>query len=96
MRSEPIMRSEPNQRCIRLDREERLLLLESSELSAVLRQRLTTDSARPVDLWFSLDEADDLRELAQDMLQVHGFDEHYHPTPKGRALEQLIDKLFTG
>jgi hypothetical protein len=90
------MRSEPNQRCIRLDREERLLLMESSALSASLRQRLTAASARPIELWVSVDEADDLRELVQDMLQESGFDADYAPTPKGRVLEQPVDKLFTG
>ena len=42
------------------------------------------------------DEADDLRELCMDCLQVAGFGPDYEPNQKGQRLERLIDQLFVG
>ena len=39
-------------------------------------------------------ECDALRESCADLLLRVGFDESYKPTPQGRLLEGLIDKLF--
>jgi hypothetical protein len=88
--------SQPNQTRVLLNREERLLLLRRLNLSATLRSQLELDSTRPVEAWLNVDEADDLREQVQDLLQTEGFDENYEPTPLGRVLESLVDKLFTG
>lgn len=40
--------------------------------------------------------ADEYRNLLQDEFEVRGMDERYEPTERGRILESLIDKLFTG
>ncbi len=40
--------------------------------------------------------ADEYRNLLQDELEIRGLDEKYEPTVRGRILESLIDKLFTG
>jgi hypothetical protein len=42
------------------------------------------------------DEADEIRDLCSEQLQVAGFDEKYELTPEGRILESLIDKFFIG
>ncbi len=44
----------------------------------------------------SLDVADEIRDLCGEQLQLVGFDENYQPTPEGKILESLIDKLFIG
>ena len=41
----------------------------------------------------SADEGNALREAVGADLAVTGFDETYEPTARGRALEDLIDKL---
>jgi hypothetical protein len=38
--------------------------------------------------------ADTLRDRCGDELAATGFDANYAPTPTGRVLEGLIDKLF--
>ena len=40
------------------------------------------------------DLADDLRERCADELLTTGFDQDYEPTPEGKVLESLIDKLY--
>jgi hypothetical protein len=60
-----------------------------------MRSRLETGpSNRPLEVWFTLDEAEDLRELVGEALQVKGFDECYKATDLGLILESLIDKLY--
>lgn len=44
----------------------------------------------------SPNEADEIRDLCGEQLQLVGFDEKYQPTPEGKILESLIDKLFIG
>lgn len=90
------MRSEPNQRRVLLSREERMLLLREADLPATIRRQLQSESPHTTEVWLTVDEADDLRERVQDILQVSGFDENYAPTLQGRMLETLVDKLFTG
>lgn len=41
----------------------------------------------------SEDDVSNLRERVADRLMVIGFDEKYEPTPDGRLMEDLIDKL---
>jgi hypothetical protein len=88
--------SQANQRRVHLTREERLVLLGCSGLAAETHAQLESKSAHAVDVWMSIEEADELREQVQDRLQVSGFDENYNITPQGRVLEGLVDKLFTG
>ena len=51
---------------------------------------------RTLDFVMSEDDADELRNLCTDKLDVSGFDEAYNPTDSGEILEALIDKLFVG
>ncbi len=44
----------------------------------------------------SEDEADQLRDLFSDQLQVVGFDENDNLTKEGQMIENLIDKFFIG
>lgn len=41
-------------------------------------------------------QADELRDLCGEQLQIAGFDENYELTDEGKILESLVDKLFTG
>lgn len=43
---------------------------------------------------FSENQADELRDLCGEQLQVAGFDENYELTEEGKILESLIDKFF--
>lgn len=45
---------------------------------------------------FSEDQADKLRDLCGEQLQVAGFNENYELTREGKILESLIDKFFVG
>jgi len=42
------------------------------------------------------DQADDLRDICGEQLQIVGFDKEYNLTNEGRILESLIDKFFVG
>jgi len=44
----------------------------------------------------SKNQADEIRDICAEYLQVVGFDENYCPTEKGKLLESLIDKFFIG
>jgi len=39
-------------------------------------------------------QADEIRDLCSNELQVKGFDEKYELTPVGKLLTSLIDKFF--
>ncbi|MBW1617021.1 MAG: hypothetical protein JRJ49_10960 [Deltaproteobacteria bacterium] len=41
------------------------------------------------------DQADKIRNICAEYLQLIGFDENYAPTEEGKILEVLIDKFFT-
>lgn len=43
----------------------------------------------------SEEQADEIRDLCGERLQVAGFDKNYKLTPEGELLEVLIDKFFT-
>jgi hypothetical protein len=47
-------------------------------------------------LKISEEQADELRDLCGEQLQVAGFDENYELTAEGRILESLVDKFFVG
>ena len=42
------------------------------------------------------DEADEIRDLCGEHLQLVGFDEKYEPTAEGKILEDLVDKFYIG
>ena len=42
------------------------------------------------------DDADVLRDLCGERLQIHGFGPTYEPTEEGKQLERMIDRLFIG
>jgi hypothetical protein len=65
------------------------------DLSEQLKSVSTTEGI-PIAFSISEEEADILRDLLGQELQRHGFDNNYNPTPEGRMLENLIDKLFVG
>lgn len=47
-------------------------------------------------LKISEDQADEIRDLCGERLQIAGFDEKYELTPEGKILESLEDKFFVG
>ncbi|MFI5334210.1 MAG: hypothetical protein ACHQT8_03465 [Chlamydiales bacterium] len=47
-------------------------------------------------LKISQDQADELRDLCGEQLQLVGFDAKYNPTSEGKLLESLIDKFYAG
>lgn len=47
-------------------------------------------------LKISEDQADEIRDLCTEQLQIAGFNEKYELTPEGKILESLIDKFFVG
>lgn len=47
-------------------------------------------------LKISEDQADEIRDLCGERLQVVGFDEKYELSQEGKILESLIDKFFIG
>jgi hypothetical protein len=42
------------------------------------------------------DQADELRDLCNDQLDLCGYDESYKLNDDGKKLESLVDKLFIG
>lgn len=44
----------------------------------------------------SEDQADEIRDLCGEQLQLVGFDDKYEPTPEGKILEDLVDKFYIG
>ncbi len=70
-----------------------LLDILDSELTPALKD--TINQAKHQQRTLTNEEAEELRELCLDWLSLHGFDEHYEPTEKGKRAENLIDKLFT-
>lgn len=46
-------------------------------------------------LKISEEEADEIRDLCGEQLQLVGFDENYELTFEGKILESLIDKFYT-
>ena len=47
-------------------------------------------------LKISEQQADEIRDLCGEQLQLVGFDEKYKLTQEGKILESLIDKFFAG
>ena len=44
----------------------------------------------------SEDQADKIRDLCGEQLQIVGFDEKYELTSEGKILDSLIDKFYIG
>ena len=85
-----------NQVCIRLTRPERLLMLRRFALPDGLREQIQSESVRPVEVWMTADEADELREQAGELFQEVGIGPDEAPTADGRLLDELIDRLYHG
>lgn len=82
---------------VKLNSDELDYLLLEQLLPHSLRMKLaSTDKSKSVNyaLEISENEADEIRNLCGEQLQVKGFDENYVPTKEGRLLESLIDKFF--
>jgi len=83
-----------SQVCLSFTREERLELQKRFELPVDVRQQLYVVGARVAEIWMSREQADNLREQAADLLQLHGLADDDKLSDEGRLLEKLIDKLF--
>lgn len=77
---------------IRLSHKDVGSLLRHVPLPAAWRSRL--EAVFVDQIVVSDDEADELRDLVISELDRDGFDEHWEPTDKGLALEELIDVLY--
>jgi hypothetical protein len=77
---------------VRFTAEERDALLTHFALPGELRGDLRQSLSSVVPI--GVDEADELREQAEELLLAEGFDQHYRPTAFGKILESLIDKLL--
>jgi hypothetical protein len=77
-----------------LGREEVLYMLIILELPPDLRLVLEAISAEGGEL--NEDQADELRDLCNEKLDICGYDENYKLNENGKKLEALVDKLFIG
>ncbi len=57
---------------------------------------LSTRHEDTYSLKISEEQADEIRDLCGEQLQVVGFDEKYELTSEGKILESLIDIFFSG
>lgn len=80
--------------CVRLTREERMLIDERFMISGELRCQMRNDSVHPVDVWMTVEEAEELRDQAGDLFQTIGFGEERGITAEGAILDRLIDRLL--
>jgi len=83
---------------IKLNQKEYSYLCKASFLPDSLRQFffLTERKEDSYLINISEDEADEIRDLCGEQLQLVGFDEKYEPTPEGKILEDLVDKFYVG
>jgi hypothetical protein len=83
---------------IELNRSEYNYLCQASFLENKYRKLLF--SSEQHDDKYSLkileDQADEIRDLCGERLQIAGFDEKYELTPEGKILESLVDKFYSG
>jgi hypothetical protein len=80
-----------------------MIFLSRSEIEYMLMMLELTSSLRQVLEGISVsggniddDQADELRDLCNDKLDVCGYDENYNPNEDGKRLEALVDKLYVG
>ena len=83
---------------IQLNHKEYNYLCKAPFLPDRLRQLffLTEREENAYMLNISEDQADEIRDLCGEQLQLVGFDEKYDPTPEGKLLEDLVDKFYIG
>lgn len=67
-------------------------LLEDKALLALFTNTKEYNEAYYIEL--SHEDADNIRDLCSEMLDMHGFDEKYKLTPDGKILEELIDLFY--
>lgn len=81
---------------IELNKNEYNYLCQSSFLAN--RHQEVLSSSKQCDGKYSLkiseDQADEIRDLCGEQLQLVGFNEKYELTSEGKILESLIDKFF--
>lgn len=83
---------------IALNRNEYNYLCQASFLESTYRE-LFFSSEQKDDMYIlriSENQADEIRDLCGEQLQIAGFDEKYELTPEGKILESLVDKFFVG
>mgnify|MGYP001800736849 CR=1 FL=1 len=84
---------------IKLSQAEYSYLCKTSFLPERLRQLFfltESEEENAYKLNISEDQADEIRDLCGEQLQLVGFDEKYGPTPEGKLLEDLVDKFYIG
>lgn len=83
---------------IELNRNEYTYLCQASFLEDKYRKLLFSNEQHndKYSIKIPEDQADEIRDLCGERLQVAGFDEKYELTPEGKILESLVDKFFTG
>lgn len=81
---------------IELNRNEYYYLCQASFLEDQYR-KLLFPSQQQGDMYtliISEEQADEIRDLCGERLQIAGFDEKYELTQEGKILESLVDKFF--
>ena len=83
---------------IALNKNEYAYLCQASFLPSRLRDALSfiEKSKDTYSLTISEDQANEIRDLCGEQVQIAGFDEKYEPTQEGGILEDLIDRFFPG
>lgn len=83
---------------IELNRNEYTYLCQASFLEDKYRKLLFSSKQQDgkYSLQISEDQADEIRDLCGEQLQVSGFDAKHELTQEGKILEALVDKFFTG
>lgn len=81
---------------IELNRSEYNYLLQVSFLEEKYKKLLFSSQMQDDKYKFKIyeDQADEIRDLCGERLQIAGFDEKYELTPEGKILESLVDKFF--
>jgi|GEM_PF-2598098 len=65
-----------------------------ASLAALLTRATLSFDGQNADLQLNMEEAEMFRSALTERLAKIGFDAGYALTPKGRAIEDLIDRLF--
>jgi hypothetical protein len=83
---------------INLNKNEYIYLCKASFLIVTLQRLLVSTSSQDdtYSLKISEQQADEIRDIFGEQLQLVGFDEKYKLTHEGSILEYLIDKFFFG
>lgn len=81
---------------VELRSEECALMVARFEIPPELLKELSSYADDLVVIRITPDIAEDLREQAEELLPIIGFNEAYEATAEGEILESLIDKFFLG